>query len=179
MKKIITILAVVAMFSFQGCTGPEGPQGPEGVPGQDGAVPLAFEIKNINLVKVSNNEYKLSNTFQYEMGGNLYDNETVLVYRMTGVVNSTTPIWQLIPRTIRFTNGDVLEYYFDFSKVDFVITAYGNYNLSLGSSDYINDQTFRFVIVPSNLLASVNKNNYNEVISALNIKENQIQKINF
>lgn len=175
MKKIITLLAVVGMFSLQGCTGPEGP---EGLPGQDALVPQAFELKNKNLVRVADNEYNYSSTFQYEIGGNLYDDETILVYRLTDLINSTTPIWQLIPRTINFNNGDFLEYYFDFSKVDFVITVYGNYNL-LNRLSYIDNQTFRVVILPSNMASSVNTNNYIEVMAALNLKESQVQKINF
>jgi hypothetical protein len=170
MKKIITLLAVIGMFGFQGCEGPEGP------PGSDALVPEAFEIKNVNLGKVADNEYNLKSTFQFEIGGNLFDDETVLVYRLTGLINSNTPIWQLIPRTIYFSNGDELDYDYDFSKVDFIITARGNYNL-LNTPSYINNQTFRVVIIPSNLAAAVNKNNYNEVMSVLKISENQIQKI--
>lgn len=172
MKKIITLLAVIAMFGFQSCEGPEGPAG------QDGLTAEAFEIKNINLGKVADNEYNLKSTFQFEIGGNLYDDETVLVYRLTGLVNSTTPIWQLIPRTIYFDNGDELDYDYDFSKVDFIITARGTYNL-LNRPDYINNQTFRVVIIPSNLAASVNKNNYLEVMKVLNLDESQIQQVQF
>jgi hypothetical protein len=99
-----------------------------------------------------------------------------LVYRLTGLINSTTPIWQLIPRTIYFDNGEELDYDYDFSKIDFIITARGTYNL-LNTPDYINNQTFRVVIIPSNLVSSVDKNNYLEVMKVLNLDESQIQKI--
>jgi hypothetical protein len=173
MKKIITFLAIVGMFSFQGCTTTTDSNYVD-----NDTIPEAFEIKGVYLGKVSDNEYNYSSTFQKEIGGNLFDDETVLVYRLTDLINSTTPVWQLIPRTIKFTNGDVLEYYFDFSKIDFVITVYGNYNL-LDRLSYIDNQTFRVVILPSNLASSINTNNYLEVMNALNLKENQIQKINF
>jgi hypothetical protein len=173
MKKIIILLAVVGMFGFQGCTGPEGPPG---IPGQDAPLPYAFEIKNVNLGRVADNEYNLKSTFQFEIKDNLRDDETVLIYRLTDLINSTTPVWQSIPRTTYFNNGDVLDYYFDFSKVDFIITARGSFNLA-EEPDYINGQTFRIVLLPSNLAASVDKNNYNAVMAALKISENQIKKI--
>ena len=171
MKKIITILAVVGMFSLQGCT-------PVDDSVDNDTIAEAFELKNKDLFRVTNNEYNYSGTFKNQIGRDLYNDETILVYRLTDLINSTTPIWQLLPRTINFENGDFLEYYFDFSKVDFVITAYGNYNL-LNRTDYIDNQTFRIVILPSNLASSVNTNNYFEVMSALKLKESQVKKINF
>jgi hypothetical protein len=175
MKKIITILVVIGMLSLQGC------EGPEGIPGQDGLdalAPQAFEIKNKNLIRVTNNEYNFIGNFQSAVGGNLFDDETILVYRLVDVINSSTPVWELLPRTINFLNNDYIEYYFSFSKIDFKITAYGNYNL-LNRPDFIDNQTFRVVILPSKFGATLDKNNFNAVILALNIKESQIQKINF
>ncbi|MFH6997127.1 hypothetical protein ACHRVZ_04285 [Flavobacterium sp. FlaQc-57] len=171
MKKILTLFAVVGLFAFSSCEGPEGP------PGQDALMPEAFEIKNVNLGKFADNEYNLKSTFQFEVGGPLFDDETVLIYRLTGTIDSSTPIWQLIPNTVYFDNGTRLSYDFDFSKIDFVITAKGNYNLS-STPGYINNQTFRVVIVPSKLAASVNKNNYLEVMAAAKLSESQIQKVN-
>lgn len=173
MKKIITLLSVIGILSFQSCTVTDV----EPVVDND-TISEAFEIKNVDLGKVTNNEYNFLSTFRYEIGGDLYDDETVLVYRLTGLVNSNTPLWQLLPRTIYFSNGDVLDYFYDFSKVDFVITASGSYNL-LATPSYIDNQTFRVVILPSNLASSINTNNYLEVMNVLNLKESQIQKIDF
>ncbi len=173
MKKIVTLLAVIGIVSFQSCTVNDNAP----VADKD-TIPQAFELKNKNLVRIADNEYNYSSTFQREIGGDLFDDETVLVYRLTGVLNSSTPVWQLLPRTINFSNGDVLEYYFDFSKVDFVITVYGNYKL-LNRLDYLNNQTFRVVILPSALATSLNTKDYVGVMAALKLNENQIQKINF
>ncbi|WP_413998937.1 hypothetical protein ACMDB5_14290 [Flavobacterium sp. W1B] len=173
MRKIITFLAVVGMFSLQSCTVNDATDYVD-----HDTIPEAFEIKNVNLGRVADNEYNLKSTFQFEVGGNLFDDETVLVYRLTDIVNSNTPVWQLIPRTIYFNNGDVIDYYFDFSKVDFIITARGSFNL-LNAPTFINNQTFRVVIMPSVLAKSVNKNDFSEVMSALNLKENQVQQIKF
>lgn len=180
MKKILTLFAVVGLMAFSSCTGSDGPAGE---PGQDGIGAQAFEIKNINLGRVADNEYNLKSTFQFEVGGNLFDDETVLVYRLTGTVNPTTPVWQLIPRTIYLDNGNELDYDFDFSKVDFIITARGTYNL-LNTPQYIDNQTFRIVIIPaafSTTGKSVNKadySDYNAVIKQFNIDDSNIKRIN-
>lgn len=176
MKKIITILVVIGMLSLQGCEGPEGPPGRDGF---DGLMPKAFDIKNQDLFRVDDNFYSVSNTFKDEVvGSDLYGTDTILVYRLSDKSNPNLPVWQLIPRTIYFSNDDELDYDFNFTSKGYTIIANGNYNL-LNRPEYIKKQTFRVVIVPNDLLSSFNKNNYNEVMKVLNMKENQIQKINF
>lgn len=172
MKKIVTLFVFVSLVAFSSCTTTE-----EYYDGEDyDTYPEAFEIENVNLSKVADNEYNLKSTFQYEIGGNLYDDETVLIYRLTSTINSTTPVWQLIPRTIYFTNNNELDYDYDFSKVDFIITARGNYVLQ-NTPEYIRDQTFRVVIIPSDLAASMDTTNYTEVMKTLKISESQVQKV--
>ncbi|MEN9910164.1 MAG: hypothetical protein RLZZ540_3323 [Bacteroidota bacterium] len=170
MKKIITLFAFVSFLAVSSCTTEDNFQE------DNDTFPEAFEIKNVNLAKVTTNEYNFKSTFQYEIGGNLYDDETVLIYRLTTLINSTTPVWQLIPRTIYFDNGQELDYDYDFSKVDFIITARGTYNL-LDTPGYINNQTFRVVIVPSALAASMDTSNYSAVMNTLKISESQVQKV--
>ncbi|WP_304198622.1 hypothetical protein [Flavobacterium alvei] len=170
MKKIITLLAVIGMFGFQSCTGPEGAPG---IPGQDGLIAEVFELKNVNFAYDATDGYHI----YQKLTPNIYASDVVLIYRLSGTIDSNTPIWQPIPRTLFLTQGE-LDYDFDFSKEDFTIYAGGNYNLSL-TPTYLNNQTFRIVIVPGSFSATVDTNNYNAVMAALNLKENQIQKINF
>jgi len=170
MKKIITLLAVIGMFSLQGCTGPEGPQG---IPGQDGLIAEVFELKNVNFTYDATDGYLIYQKFT----PNIFASDVVLIYRLSGTINSSSPIWQPIPRTLFLTQGE-LDYDFDFSKEDFTIYAGGTYNLSL-TPQYLNNQTFRIVIVPGSFSASLNTSNYAAVMSALNVNESQIQKINF
>lgn len=170
MKKIITLFAFVSFLAISGCSTSDDFE-------EDfDTYPYAFEIKNVDLGRVADNEYNLRSTFQFEINDNLSDDETVLIYRLTGTVNSNTPIWQLIPRTIYFSNGDELDYDYDFSKVDFFITARGNYNL-LNRPEYIDNQTFRIVLIPSDLAASMDTNNYAEVMNTLKISETNVKKV--
>lgn len=174
MKKVIALLAVIGMFSLQGCTGPEGIQGPEGIPGQDGLISEVFELKNINFGYNSTDGY----TIYQKLTPAIYSSDVILIYRLSGTINSTTPIWQLIPRTLFLSQGNELDYDFDFSKDDFTIYAKGNYDLAT-TPQYLDNQTFRIVIIPGSFSTTLNTSDYSAVMSALKINENQIQKINF
>ncbi len=173
MKKILTLFAVIGLIAFSSCEGPEGPPGP---PGHDGLTGEAFEILNTNFSYNVANGYFISGTFQNKIGDDLFDDETVLIYRLKGTINPQTPIWQLIPTTLYFDNGDEITYDYDFSKKDFQIYVGANYDLAETPS-YINNQSFRIVIIPSALASTVNKNSLNDVMKAAKLSENQVQKI--
>ncbi|UWY26365.1 hypothetical protein N4T20_11645 [Flavobacterium sp. TR2] len=170
MKKILTLFAVIGLIAFSSCEGPEGP------PGRDGLTGEAFEILNTNFSYNVDNGYFISGSFRNRIGDDLFDDETVLIYRLKGTINPQTPIWQLIPTTLYFNNGDEITYDYDFSKKDFQIYVGANYNLAETPS-YINNQSFRIVIIPSALASTVNKNSLNDVMKAAKLSESQVQKI--
>jgi hypothetical protein len=177
MKKIMILLAVIGMFGFEGCTGPEGPPGQDGQsgpPGQDGLIAEVFELKNINFIN-PNDSPDLGYFIYQKLVPQILDSDQILIYRLAGTIDSTTPIWQSIPRTLFLPEGE-LDYDFDFSKEDFTIYAGGTYNLAL-TPQYLNNQTFRIVVIPGYFSTTINKNDYNAVMNALNINESQIQKI--
>jgi hypothetical protein len=99
---------------------------------------------------------------------------------MSGTINDNTPIWQQIPRTLYLPQGE-LDYDFDFSKQDFTIYAGGTYDLATTPS-YINNETFRIVILPgyfSNKMANnIDFSDYNAVIKAFNINDKNVKQIN-
>ena len=167
MKKIITLLAVVGMFSLQGCTVEDNSV-------DNDTIAEVFEIKNINFINDPVDGYIIYQKFT----PTIFASDVVLIYRLSGTINSNTPIWQLIPRTIFLANGRELDYDFDFSLEDFTIYARGNYDVSL-TPQYLTNHTFRIVIVPASFSTSINKYNINDVMGALNIKESEIKKINF
>ena len=137
MKKIITILAVIGMFSLQGCTTTTDSNYVD-----NDTIAEVFELKNINFVFDPTDGYII----YQKLTPTIYDSDVILIYRLAGTLNSNTPIWQPIPRTLFLSQGE-LDYDFDFSKEDFTIYAGGTYNLSL-TPQYLNNQTFRIVIVP-------------------------------
>jgi hypothetical protein len=173
MRKISTFLAVIVMIVISSCEGPQGPPGFDGLDGQDGLIAEVFELKNVNFSYNAIEGY----TIFRALTPKIFASDVVLIYRMSGTIDASTPIWQLIPRTLFLSQGE-LDYDFDFSKEDFTIYAGGTYDLSL-TPQYINNQTFRIVIVPGSFSASINKNSYADVMAALNVKESQIQNIHF
>jgi hypothetical protein len=170
MKKIITLLAVIGMFGFQSCEGPEGP------PGLDARVPQAFEIE-ASFSFNSDDGYIISDSFAKYLGGDLFQDESVLVYRLDGTNSSGSDVWQLIPTSLFFLNGDAIRYDYNFSKEAFTIFVGGD-NVA-GKPTYINKQVFRFVVIPADFGAKVNKSNYLEVMKALNLDESKIQQVQF
>jgi len=166
MKKIMILLAVVGMFSFQGCTGPEG------LPGQDGIIGEVIEITGVSFT--TSNNFSIVKTF-----APIYDSDMILVYRLSGINSSGADIWSLIPETYYFDDGRRnFNYDFEFTKSSVNIFIGGN-NLATVGNEFRLNQIFRIVIVPADFINAVDKNNYNAVMSTLKISESQIQKIDF
>jgi hypothetical protein len=163
-KKIGLLLAIVGATVLLSCEGPQGETGP------DSAV---YEYQNVSFNP--NNQY----TFSRQINTKLEDN--VLIYRLSGVINSSTPIWQLVPRTIYFDNGDEFDYDYDFSRVDFTIYVGGNYDYTT-ETFLLNNQTFRIVVIPGQFANKGTKNtldlsNYKAIIKAYHIDESKIKTL--
>ena len=169
MKKIITLLAVVGMFSLQSCTETDN------TPIVDNdTISEVFELKNINFGYTSTEGYTIYQT----LTPSIYASDVILIYRLSGFINSATPIWKLIPRTLFLDQGNELDYDYDFSIEDFTIYAKGNYDIST-TPQYLENQTFRIVIVPGAFSANLKTNNYEDVMAKLNLNESQIQTVRF
>lgn len=98
-----------------------------------------------------------------------YPSDVVLVYRLKSVTNGQK-VWEQIPRTI-YNNSGELDYDFDFTVNDVEIFAQGNYDIST-TPEYLNNQTFRVVVVPADAAknASVNFADYESVAKYYNVK---------
>ena len=168
MKRILLFFAVIGLTTLSSCDGDTGPQGPAGPDSE------VFELRNINFQLNQNNEYTI---FQ-NLNPYINDADNILIYRMSGTIDSQTPIWQLIPRTLFLDEGE-LDYDFDFSAIDFTIYAGGTYNLAL-TPQFIQNQTFRIVIVPGYFSknASLDYNDYNAVVKAFNIDDSNVTLLN-
>lgn len=174
MRKIFLLLAVVGITGLMGCEGPQGPPGPPGSPGYN-VESEVFELLNVDFGYNAEDGYNIYQTLDPP----ILDSDVILIYRLSGTINPQTPIWQLIPRTLYLPQGE-LDYDFDFSAVDFMIYAGGTYNLAQTPS-YIQNQTFRIVIIPgyfSKSMATVDLNNYDEVIKAFKIDDSNVKILN-
>lgn len=125
-----------------------------------------------NFVAGSDGIYAISKTFNNAIAST----DVILVYRLKETVNGQA-VWQLIPRTLFLTQGE-LDYDYDFTRNDIRIMAGGNFNVST-VPQYLNGQTFRVVFVPTTAgkNASVNYDDYNSVIRFYNIADRQVPKL--
>ena len=165
MKKIITLLAVVGMFSLQSCTTTD----PNYV--DTDTISTVYETNSVSFLPAG---YSIRYIYPFA----IYNSDVVLVYRLTGEVNGND-LWEFLPETHYFADGTRnFSYNFDFTRNDVQIYLEGN-NLGTLDAAYRLNQIFRIVVVPGSFASSLKNTNYEAVISALNIKENQIQKINF
>ena len=168
MRKIFLFLAVVGITALSSC---EGEQGPPGIAGPESEV---FELRNVNFDFNDIDGFNIYRTLTPQIL--LSDN--ILIYRMSDLIDSNTPVWQLIPRTLFLTEGE-LDYDFDFSKEDFKIYAGGTFDLNT-TPQFITNQTFRIVIIPGYLSNRkvIDKSNYNAVIQAYGINDSNPTIIN-
>lgn len=142
---------------------------------------VAYDFKGVNFVKNTNHLYEYYRAFATP----LYSGDVLLVYRQSGS-NNGNPVWQLLPKTYFFDQGD-MDYTFDFTKNDFQLYANANFDLSAQNvafnSSYLYNQTFRIVIVPAGSggtiigKSAVNYNDYNAVIKYYKIDESKIKSL--
>ncbi|WP_417886195.1 hypothetical protein [Zunongwangia sp.] len=183
MKKIFTLLFVTT-FLLTACDGDTGPQGP---PGEDGYDNLGFTFeRTFNFDYFSDGNGFYSHIIQIPEEANTInpDADAVLVYRLERNENSEGNIidtWSLIPKSLFTDQGNTVQYSYNHTPLDVEIIIDGNFDLNTLDSGFINDQTFRVIIIPSDFLASSNIDvtNYEAVSKAFNITDSTIQNIKF
>jgi hypothetical protein len=171
MKRIALLLTLCLAAFVSSCEGDRGPQGPAGPDS------MIYEISNANFAPTGNGMYRIYRTFGQDLGFNLYDSESVLVYRLSGTIDAQTPIWQLIPRTLYVEEGE-LDYDYDFSKEDLTIYAGGTYDLSQ-TPEFLSGQTFRIVILPGYFAnkGAIDFNDYDAVLKAFDINPSKVTQL--
>ena len=172
MKKITLLLVFIGMITLQSCTVNEEQDNVD-----NDTISEVFELRNVNF---SYNSSTGGYFIYRNLNPQIYASDNILIYRMSDVIDSNTPVWQLIPRTLYLSGGDELDYDYDFSREDFTIYANGTYNLS-ETPEYIFNQTFRIVIIPGYFSnrsdVQVDFNDYNAVIETFGINPNNIKNL--
>ena len=136
---------------------------------------VVLDINNVNFSNNAQDGYFISRSFTKP----LFNTDVVLIYRKVDTTNDGSPVWQSIPRTLYLTNGNELDYDFDFSKFDIMIYANGNYDIST-TPQFLNNQTFRVVLVPASKgskNANVDYSDYNSVIKYFNIDDSKVKTL--
>ena len=193
MKKITLFLGAFLTLFFISCEGPEGPPGFDGFDGEDGLNGFdgedgiqgqVFEVDGINFDYIlADNIYETILTFSNHTSFEVIKEDAILVYRYDGPVDfmdgSSADSWGLIPQNFFITEGTI-QYVPSHTLIDVNIIIDGNFNLSNLSTDFIDDQIFRIVIIPSKLAesAKMDTSNIKTVMQSLGLSEEHIIKIN-
>jgi hypothetical protein len=164
MKRIILLLAISASFLFQGCTTKE-----------EISADLLAEVFEVRTSFTSANNYSKLIT----LNPPIYSSDMVLVYRSFDVINNQN-VWRQLPQTVYLAQGE-LDYNFDFTRNDINLFLDSDFDLATLGTAWFQNQLFRVVIIPGYFSNKYNKavdfNDYNAVVKAFNIKENQIKTI--
>lgn len=187
MKKLISLLFVSAILltsCSNGDTGPQGPPGPQGPAGEDGLDGLGYTYENtVNFDYYSDtNTYSVLVDIPDEVATINPDADAVLVYRLEVVQandGSDLDTWSLIPQNF-FINQGTIQYVYNHTVNDVELIIDGNFDLSNLDASFTQNQTFRFVVVPSDFLATtgVDASNMQAVLNALNMDQNDVIQIN-
>lgn len=177
MKKYFSIIAFT-LFTLISCSedGPPGPEGPQGAPGEDGLIGAIFEPDALTFTE--ENGYLKLVGFPADI--EVFDSDVVLVYLLEGVEEgSGADIWSLLPQTFYLPEGE-LEYNFNFTSKSVAIFLDGNVDLATLDADYTENKIFRIVVVPAGFpnTSAVDVSNFNAVLSALQLEEQDIPKVN-
>ena len=105
------------------------------------------------------------------------DGDAVIAYRLEYIDNGLD-VWTQLPHNFFFSEG-TMQYVFTHTIGDVQFLIDGNYDLSNISTDYTDNQIFRYVLIPTEFAEQFNGDfsNYNEVMSALELNETDVQTL--
>lgn len=165
MKKILLLLSVVGTLTFTSCNNDDDVYVDNDTIGEN------IQLSNVNLTFDNNTgRYQLL----YPLNPAIFESDVVLVYR--NVIDDGFSAWQQIPRTIYLGGPDEVDYDFNFTANDVLIYADATFDLSL-APEFINNQSFRIVIVPAAFANDIDTSDYDAVMSALNDEGAEVRTI--
>ncbi|WP_411031777.1 collagen-like protein [Spongiimicrobium sp. 3-5] len=189
MKKMTMALGAFLTLFIISCDGPEGPpgfdglNGLDGLDGQDGIQGQVIEVENVNFDFIAaNNLYSTIIAFEDFTNFEVLAQDAVLVYRFDGTVEfndgGTADAWSLIPQSF-FLPGGTIQYTAAHTLLDVEILIDGNFDLTNLDAEFVQDQIFRIVILPSDFAtqAKIDKSNLGAVLQSLGMAEKDIKHI--
>lgn len=167
MKKLIFTL-VISVFFLASC---EGPQGPPGFDGLDGGLFLGKTFERTVNFQFNNQNGLQEVLVNIPSSFEVFESDAILVYRLEGQLPNNIDLWSLIPQNFFLSNGNIIQYVYNHSFFDIMLQIDGNFDMNTVPSNFIQNQTFRFVVVPSEFgfNSGVDINDYNAVMQALNL----------
>lgn len=169
MKKIFLLLVVAAATAFTSCNNDD-----DRVVVDNDTIGETFDVGSVNFTPDPANPASNMWAATVPLDPAIFDSDVILVYRQSGL-SAGKPIWDLMPNAYYLPEGE-LNYSADFSVNEVVLYVSAEFPLET-TPQYTQNQRFRVVIVPSDFSATVDKSNYDAVVNALNISENDIQMV--
>ncbi|MBO0592536.1 hypothetical protein I2486_14105 [Cellulophaga sp. E16_2] len=168
MKKAIKLLGMFSIVLFVSCSGSDGLNGANGLDGEV-IVGDTYEIDAVDF-SVANN------AVQFSFPQDIVNGDAVLVYRLEEV-NNGLDVWEPLPSAIFFFDGGgYLQYRFNYTVGDVEIIVESD-DLTLAGDELMLNQVFRIIVVPSDLLSSIDTSDINFVMTELGINQDHIQTI--
>ena len=174
MKRIILSILILIPILIQGCyVETEGPPGPSGFNGQDGRD--GQDGENGLEAFVFEYEFTFNRTDYREILSlpddfQMLESDVALVYFLWEVDDNDNEIWRLLPQNI-FTPEGLLQYNFDFTRVDASVFLDAEFNLDNLGPSYLDDWIARVVVVPGNFNGRMDFTDYNAVKEAFDLKD--------
>ena len=170
MKKLVALLLFVSVSTFTvSCTNDD-----DNIQYQDNdTIAEVYDVSNVNFTYDNSVGYYIKRTFSPA----IYSSDMVLVYQNTATDNGKK-VWTLIPRTVYLSNGNEVDYTFDFTTSDVQIYAGGTFDLT--NTEYVRNQTFRILVIPaaqSRTQSTVDYSDYNAVVKHFNIKDGIVKSL--
>ncbi|MEP5254622.1 MAG: collagen-like protein [Winogradskyella arenosi] len=169
--KNFTYVLLSLTFLFMACEGDQGPPGLNGLSADEYAA-LSFEVSPVDF------QYNPDNGLQEALIAlpyNLLDSDVVLVYRLEDVVTvngQATDAWSPLPQNFFLEDANIIQYVFNHTYADVELLIDGNFELSTLDSAYTQNQVFRIVILPADLLnLNIDVSQLDDVIEAYNITD--------
>ena len=128
--------------------------------------PVAIDLNNVNFEEIDG-VWQIARTFNTP----IYDTDMLLAYMRVGTTTNNAPIWQQIPITLYLSDGNEVDYNFDFSRYDFVLYTGGTFDLF--GTQYVSNKTFRILIVPADYgkTGNVDYSDYESVVNYYKIDD--------
>ncbi|MEX0288609.1 MAG: collagen-like protein [Flavobacteriaceae bacterium] len=185
MKNAIHFFGLFLAIIFVSCEGPAGPPGFDGLDGRDGldgqdGINILGKVLEIEGDFNVGNDYSLF--YEFPQTVEVFESDVVLVYILWDQTEDgngePVDIWRLLPQT-RILDQGLLQYNFDHTFLDVNIFLESDFDLATLQPGDTDNQIFRIAIMPAdfNSGAKMNVSDMSAVMSRLNIKESDINRV--
>lgn len=171
MKKILLLFTALGALTLSSCTNDDDNVA---VVGSD-TIAEVFEVNNVFFTAAGN--YSIT----VPLDPVIFNNDVVLVYRLTGTDNQGNDVWSITPNIVYNSFGEA-RYTSDFSINSVVVYIDSpDYDITL-TPQLLQNQVFRIVIVPGSTngqarAAKPDYSDYNAVIKQYGINESNIKTL--